>query len=165
MRSVCLGRAMTSMLKAFGRRLRNSIVDTNSSLLMQRQNTLEVLTWRIRAIGILENPPTTESNGLTADFERTERRVFVSSEWHTIPVVCRAHILEESAVGPLIVEDGQTTIFVPNDWTLTCLEDGTLRATRTHVTNFSKDNTAQTSSIDAIELAVIRSASPTPPRR
>ena len=27
-----------------------------------------------------------------------------------------------------------------------------------HVTNFSKDNTAQTGSIDAIELAVIRSA-------
>ncbi len=97
----------------------------------ETETTPEVLTWRIRAIGTLENPPTTESKGLTADFERTERRVFVSSEWHTIPVVCRAHILEESAVGPLIVEDGQTTIFVPNDWTLTCLEDGTLRATRT----------------------------------
>ena len=97
----------------------------------ETETTPEVLTWRIRAIGTLENPPTTKSKGLTTDFERTERRVFVSSEWRTIPVVCRAHILEEPAAGPLIVEDGQTTIFIPNDWKLTCLEDGTLKATRT----------------------------------
>ena len=80
------------MLKVFVRRLRTS--STRTAVCSRRDRDTRSLDVANPCNRDIRESADNQIKGLTTDFERTERRVFVASEWRTIPVVCRAHILK-----------------------------------------------------------------------
>jgi N-methylhydantoinase A len=96
----------------------------------ERDTAPQVLTWRVRATGTLPRPGAPAGmQSSAADGDTGSRTVFLDGERHELTVFSRAQLRAAGAQsGPTIVEDSQTTIFIPANWSATTYDDGTVVA-------------------------------------
>ena len=94
--------------------------------------TPEILTLRVRAIGKLTHPDRPLEAAVSIDNSTTlsDRQVVVDGEYQALPVYTRA-TLSGAQLGPLIVEDPHTTVYVPPNWRIAEGPAGCLLAERT----------------------------------
>jgi N-methylhydantoinase A/oxoprolinase/acetone carboxylase beta subunit len=94
-----------------------------------RNDAIELVTVRLNAIGVLPRViPKLEAVSATGNPSGT-RRVYTDSSWETVPVWRRGNIDEQTTVvGPCIIEEDYTTIFLTARWTLTRGRDSHLIA-------------------------------------
>ncbi len=92
-------------------------------------DVVEMVTLRLSAIGRLERPSRTVAPARKVAPPPTSRRVFVGDAWRSIPVWRRDAITDDNSVlGPTIVEEDYTTVYLAPGWTLTRVGDGHLLA-------------------------------------
>jgi N-methylhydantoinase A len=99
----------------------------------ERSVAPEVLTWRTRATARLprveraDEAPRVHSD---TPFEE-QRNITLGGSAQSVPVVNRAALsLQVPRPGPMVLEDGQTTTFIPAGWVGRLLADGSFEATR-----------------------------------
>ncbi|MGF7160315.1 N-methylhydantoinase A [Rhodoligotrophos appendicifer] len=97
--------------------------------LIQSDVPVEVVTWRIAAIGPGATPPTFETaSGKAAAPIR--RKVHAWANDQMVPVMPRAALQNGKAMaGPLIIEERETTLVIPPGWTATLGPLGCVTAT------------------------------------
>jgi N-methylhydantoinase A len=80
----------------------------------------EIVSFRLGASAAPEVVPAL-NEGISDKVVKGQTQIFDRGEWRQCVLLSRAAIaLETNGVpGPALVEDGTSTIFVPNDWTAT----------------------------------------------
>ncbi len=83
-------------------------------------NRAEIVSFRLGASAPPEVVPAL-NEGIANTVVRSESQVFDRGQWRECLLVSRAAIAGEAGgiAGPALVEDGTSTIFVPQDWTAT----------------------------------------------
>ena len=83
-------------------------------------NRAEIVSFRLGASASPEVVPAL-NEGIANTVVRSESQVFDRGQWRECLLVSRAAIAGEAGgiAGPALVEDGTSTIFVPQDWTAT----------------------------------------------
>ena len=90
--------------------------------------TPEIINIRLKAVGLLEKPG--ENKTLSGDGGKAgQRRIFVGGAWCYLPIYDRATIkLDKMLIGPMVIEEPHSTIFISNNWSVQKVETGELVA-------------------------------------
>jgi N-methylhydantoinase A len=94
-----------------------------------RDDLVEMVTLRLAAIGRLSRPSDKAVEPPVHAGSPASRRVFVGNQWHDVPVWRRDAIGHaETIVGPAIVEEDYTTLYLAPHWRLQRIAMGHLAA-------------------------------------
>ena len=90
--------------------------------------TPEIINIRLKAVGLLEKPG--QNKTLSGDGGKAgQRRIFVGGAWCYVPIYDRATIkLDKMLIGPMVIEEPHSTIFISNNWSVQKVETGELVA-------------------------------------
>ncbi|PLS21494.1 hydantoinase/oxoprolinase family protein [Neptunicoccus cionae] len=90
---------------------------------------IETVNWLVTASGVQPDRNASKSAGADTSGPKGTRPVYIRGEAQDVPVWSRDAITpNDSIIGPVIIEERETTIFVLEGWTVTYHESGSLVA-------------------------------------
>ncbi|WP_374632346.1 hydantoinase/oxoprolinase family protein [Ferrovibrio sp.] len=99
--------------------------------LTQDDVPVEIVTWRLAAIGPKATPPALDRMKASGRAARS-RPVHLWQENQSVAVISRADLLQQgkSVAGPLVIEERETTLVIPPGWVAAPGQHGCVIATR-----------------------------------